>query len=474
MVVPIVQPTEPERSTSASNRPMALRRLGIAVGRPLFAVVLAMVAGIIVIMFTSPGSVSDRFSESISAYQALFSGSFGSVQSLSYTLVNVTPLIFAGLSVAIAFRAGLFNIGAEGQLAVGALTASTIGIYASHWPGWILIPVLIVSGALAGAIWGGIVGLLKAWRGAHEVVTTIMLNWVAFFVGDYLINGPLLDPNLANSTKPLPPQATFPLISVFYNHTLGTFLPQIPAAQAQAYLADVTVFFALIALVVYWFLMSRTTFGYEVRVIGQNPKAAKYAGMPTRRNIILVMAIAGAFSGLGGVFHLMGQFPYYLTGSTFRIDTVGFDAIGVALLGHTTAIGVFFASLLFGGLRQGAGLMQLNANVPGDLVFIIQALVLFSIAAEFLPAIQRRLPKGLFSRRRASLATADGMGKVVGLPMNDNGNTQNEGFNSEDDNALAHYPPEGDADGESKGEKPDIGDSAAEHAPDQMQIAEEE
>jgi len=410
-----------------------------------------MVAGIIVIMITSPGSFGDRLTEAISAYQALFMGSFGSLQSLSYTLVNVTPLIFAGLSVAIAFRAGLFNIGAEGQLAVGAITASAIGIHATTWPGWVLIPVLIVAGALAGAIWGGIVGILKAWRGAHEVVTTIMLNWIAFFVADYLINGPLLDPALANSTKPLPPQATFPLISVFYNHTLGTFLPQI--AGPQAYLADVTFFFALIALVVYWFLMSRTTFGYEVRVIGQNPKAARYAGIPTKRNIFLVMAIAGAFAGLGGVFHLMGQFPYYLTGSTFRIDTVGFDAIGVALLGHTTAIGVFFASLLFGGLRQGAGLMQLNANVPGDLVYIIQALVLFSIAAEFLPAIQRALPKRMFSRLRPLPATAGGSLTVVDLPENDNGSLH---------------------DRESNGGDSHKDDSTAEHSPGQMQIAEEE
>jgi len=453
MVVPIVQPTEPEQDTPAPNRLISLRKLGAAIGRPVFAVILAMIAGIIVIMITSSGSLGDRFTEAISAYQALFAGSFGSVQSLSYTLVNVTPLIFTGLSVAIAFRAGLFNIGAEGQLAVGALTASAIGINASHWPGWILIPVLIVASALAGAIWGGIVGLLKAWRGAHEVVTTIMLNWIAFFLGDYLINGPLLDPNLANSTKPLPPQATFPLISVFYNHTLGTFLPQIPTAQAQSYLADVTFFFALIALVVYWFLISRTTFGYEVRVIGQNPKAARYAGMPTKRNIVLVMAIAGAFAGLGGAFHLMGQFPYYLTGSTFRIDTVGFDAIGVALLGHTTAIGVFFASLLFGGLRQGAGLMQLNANVPGDLVYIIQALVLFSIAAEFLPAIQRRLPKGMFSRPRPSPATVGGSLTVVELPVNDNGNTRDGVSNSGDSHK---------------------GDSTAVHDPGQMQTTEEE
>ncbi len=451
MAMPLAHQSGPEQRAPASNRLIWLRRLGASIGRPVFAVVLAMVAGIIVIMITSPGSFGDRLTEAISAYQALFMGSFGSLQSLSYTLVNVTPLIFAGLSVAIAFRAGLFNIGAEGQLAVGAITASAIGIHATTWPGWVLIPVLIVAGALAGAIWGGIVGILKAWRGAHEVVTTIMLNWIAFFVADYLINGPLLDPALANSTKPLPPQATFPLISVFYNHTLGTFLPQI--AGPQAYLADVTFFFALIALVVYWFLMSRTTFGYEVRVIGQNPKAARYAGIPTKRNIFLVMAIAGAFAGLGGVFHLMGQFPYYLTGSTFRIDTVGFDAIGVALLGHTTAIGVFFASLLFGGLRQGAGLMQLNANVPGDLVYIIQALVLFSIAAEFLPAIQRALPKRMFSRLRPLPATAGGSLTVVDLPENDNGSLH---------------------DRESNGGDSHKDDSTAEHSPGQMQIAEEE
>ena len=451
MAVPLVQQSGPDQRTPASNRLIWLRRLGASIGRPVFAVILAMVAGIIVIMITSPGSPGDRFTEAINAYQALYMGSFGSLQSLSYTLVTVTPLIFAGLSVAIAFRAGLFNIGAEGQLAVGAITASTIGIHATTWPGWVLIPVLIVAGALAGAIWGGIVGILKAWRGAHEVVTTIMLNWIAFFVADYLINGPLLDPALANSTKPLPPQATFPLISVFYNHTLGTFLPQI--AGPQAYLADVTFFFALIALVVYWFLISRTTFGYEVRVIGQNPKAARYAGIPTKRNIFLVMAIAGAFAGLGGVFHLMGQFPYYLTGSTFRIDTVGFDAIGVALLGHTTAIGVFFASLLFGGLRQGAGLMQLNANVPGDLVYIIQALVLFSIAAEFLPAIQRALPKGMFTRPRPLLATAGGGLTVVDLPENDHGSLQDRESSSGDSHKDS---------------------STAEHSPGQMQIAEEE
>src|SRR3989440_241706 len=333
MAVPTSQHSESKEQTPGSNFLAWIRRTGVSIAGPVFAVVLAMVAGGIVIMITSSGSLGN-------------------------------------------------------------------------------------AGALAGAIWGGIAGALKAWRGAHEVVTTIMLNWIAFYVADYLINGPLKDPNLANSTSPLPSQGTFPIISVFYNNTLGTFLPKIPTPQT--YLVDVTFIFAIVALIVYWFIYARTTFGYEIRVIGQNPKAARYAGIPVRWNTFAVMAIAGAFAGLGGAFRLMGQFPYYLNGSSFSIDYVGFDAIGVALLGKTTAIGVFFAALLFGGLRQGAGLMQLNANVPSDLVFIIQALVLFSIAANFLPAIQRAWPKWLTFRRKPSLAAAGGDVAVVDLPEDKN------------------------------------------------------
>ena len=432
MAVPTSQHSESKEQTPGSNFLAWIRRTGVSIAGPVFAVVLAMVAGGIVIMITSSGSLGNRFSAAISAYQALYQGSFGSLQSISFTLVIVGPLIFAGISVAIAYRAGLFNIGAEGQLAVGAITVSAIGLHATHWPGWLLIPTLVIAGGLAGAIWGGIAGALKAWRGAHEVVTTIMLNWIAFFVADYLINGPLKDPNLANSTSPLPSQGTFPIISVFYNNTLGTFLPKIPTPQT--YLVDVTFIFAIVALIVYWFIYARTTFGYEIRVIGQNPKAARYAGIPVRWNTFAVMAIAGAFAGLGGAFRLMGQFPYYLNGSSFSIDYVGFDAIGVALLGKTTAIGVFFAALLFGGLRQGAGLMQLNANVPSDLVFIIQALVLFSIAANFLRAIQRTWPKWLTFRRKPSLAAAGGDVAVVELPEDKNGNSQNE----ESTDAVSH------------------------------------
>ena len=420
MAVPIAQP--------ASNFATWIRKLGTSIGRPLFAVVLAMIAGGIVIMITSSGSLIDRYTAATTAYQALYAGSFGDPQSFSFTLVNVTPLILTGLSVAIAFRAGLFNIGAEGQLAVGAMTAGAIGIKATTWPGWLLIPTMVIASMLAGAIWGGIVGILKAWRGAHEVVTTIMLNWTAFFVADYLINGPLKDPFQADQTSSLLPQATLPKVSLFYNSTLGTFLPKI--AQPEQYLVDVGLFFALFALVVYWFITSRTTFGYEIRVIGQNLKAARYAGMPIKRNIFVVMALAGAFSGLAGALHLMGQFPNNLISTTFSNDTTGFDAIGVALLGRTTPIGILLGALLFGGLRQGAGLMQLNASVPGDLVFIIIALVIFSIAAEFLPAIQRALPKWMSFGRGTSLVPnitgTSASAAVVDLPENGNGNGTTE------------------------------------------------
>jgi simple sugar transport system permease protein len=183
---------------------------------------------------------------------------------------------------------------------------------------------------------------------------------------------------------------------------------------------------ALLALVIYWFITSRTTFGYEIRVIGQNPKAAKYAGIPTGRNIIMVMALAGAVAGLAGAMRVMGQFPYQLIGSTFATDTTGFDAIGVALLGRATSVGMLLAALLFGGLRQGGTQMQLNANIPVDLVFIIQALVLFSIASEFLPALQKALPSWMsFSRRPALVPNIIGSTTVVRVPENGNNGSEN-------------------------------------------------
>jgi simple sugar transport system permease protein len=406
MAVPNQAHKKTEPRSTATGLVRQLRSLGDSLSRPLFAIVLALLAGSIVIFFTANGGPEDRLNTVFLAYQSLFTGSYGDLQGLSYTLIRVGALILAGISVALAARVGLFNIGAAGQLTVGALTAGIIGLSFTSWPGYILIPTMIIGSALAGAVWGGIVGLLKAWRGAHEVVTTIMLNWIAFYLADYFITGPYKSAQ-ALVTNSLPKQAQLPQIATFYNQTLGQFLGLIP--DPQQYLVDVTFLFSLVALVIYWFLVSRTTYGYEIRVIGQNPGAARYAGIRTGRQIVVTMALAGAFAGLAGSFHLMGQYPYYLLGGTFASDPTGFDAIGVALLGNNTAIGILLASLLFGGLRQGSLQMQLNANVPGDLVYIIQALVLFCIAANFLPAIQRTIARW---RHKPALAVA-GAGEVV-------------------------------------------------------------
>lgn len=421
MAVSTKQPETSEQRPPGSKLALWARKAGSALGRPVISVILAFIAGAIVILITWPDKTVGPFTNVFNAYTTLFTGSYGSLPNISDTLVRVTPLIFASISVAIAFRAGLFNIGAAGQLAVGAMTADIIGLTLSSWPAWILIPVMLLASMLAGAIWGGIVGFLKAWRGAHEVVTTIMLNWIAFYGTDYLINSPpFTAPFGVTQTLSLPTNATLPSFATVYNQLFGSFLP---ALDIFTYKVDISLLFALVALVIYWFIISRTTFGYEIRVIGQNPKAAKYAGIPIKRNIFLVMAIAGAFGGLAGSTHLMGQPGYNLSATAFSNDPTGFDAIAVALLGNTTAIGLLLASLFLGGLRSGSTAMQSIAHVDPNLVLIIEALVLFFIAAQFLPVLQRNMPAWL--RRRPILAAATVGTTSVNVPEEANGDAQN-------------------------------------------------
>ncbi|TMD44841.1 MAG: ABC transporter permease [Chloroflexi bacterium] len=275
MAVPLKQPETKEQRSAASLLAQWTRKVGAALGGPILAVLFALIAGAIVILITWPDKTVDPFRNIYNAYTTLFTGSFGSPTKISNTLVVVTPLIFTSLSVAIAFRAGLFNIGAAGQLAVGAMTADVIGLTYTSWPSWLLVPTMLLASILAGAVWGGIVGFLKAWRGAHEVVTTIMLNWIAFYVTDYLISSPRFTAPLGvGETNALPDNATLPPMVNYINQFFGTQL------NPFLYRVDISILFALIAIVIYWFITSRTTFGYEIRVIGQNPKAAHYAGIP--------------------------------------------------------------------------------------------------------------------------------------------------------------------------------------------------
>lgn len=366
-----------------------VRTYAATIGRPLFALLLALIASGILLLATASGSFGDRLGVALASYQALWAGSFGGIDSLSYMFVVVTPLIFASLSVAISFRAGLFNIGAAGQLIVGAMAADILALKEPAWPGWLLVPTMIVLSICAGGLWGAIVGVLKAWRGAHEVVTTIMLNWIAFFVTDYLIYKPFAAPGGTSQGLALPSQTHLPAIVSVFNTLFGQNL------NPFQYPADVSLFLALLALVVYWFISKRTAFGYEIRVLGENPRAAVYAGIPTRRNIILVMTIAGAFAGLGGALHLMGQPTYQLTAGAAAVDPTGFDAIGASLLGMNTSLGVLFGSLVFGGLRSASAQVQAATGMAGAgyIVQIMEALILFCLASEFIPALRRFVPR---------------------------------------------------------------------------------
>jgi len=417
--------TSERRPPVASGLRMGLRALGASLVRPLVAVIFAFVAGAIVILITWPDKTVDPFTNVIHAYTTLFTGSYGSLYSLSNTLVEVIPLTLASLSVAISFRTGLFNIGAAGQLAAGGTVADMIGLTHQSWPGWLLVPTMIVAGTAAGAIIGGIAGFLKAWRGAHEVVTTIMLNWIVFWVSDYIINSnPFVTPFGTPETKVLPINAQLPSLAALSNqwfHThFNTFL----------YTVDVSLFFVIVAVIVYWLLIARTTFGYELRVVGQNQQAAKYAGIPIKRTIFLVMIISGAFSGLAGALNLMGQPGYNLAAQAYSQLPTGFDAIAVALLGNTTTIGVVISSLFLGGLRSGSTDMQAVAHVDPNLVLVIEALLLFFITAEFIPIIRRYLPAWMKSNRgRAPVVPArpaQAMAELAGGGVDGAGEAQNE------------------------------------------------
>lgn len=399
MAVPLMEPeTSQQRPPAASRFRTWLRTLGASLLRPVVAIIFAFIAGAIVILITWPNKTVDPFTNIINAYTTLFTGSYGTLPNLSNTLSQVIPLTLASLSVAIAFRAGLFNIGAAGQLAAGGTVADMIGLTHQNWPSWLLIPTMILAGIAAGGVLGAIVGFLKAWRGAHEVVTTIMLNWIVFWSSDYIINSqPFVTPFGTPETKVLPTNAQLPSLVAVSNQLFHTQI------NPFLYTVDVSIFLVVIAVIIYWFLISRTTFGYELRVVGQNQKAARYAGIPIKRTILLVMIISGAFSGLAGVLNLMGQPGYNLSATAYSQLPTGFDAIAVALLGNTSAIGVVISSLFLGGLRTGSTDMQAIAHVDPNLVLIIEALVLFFIAAEFIPVIRRHLPSWMRSKGSPAL-----------------------------------------------------------------------
>jgi simple sugar transport system permease protein len=295
----------------------------------------------------------------LDVYSVFFSETLGNPYGIGQVLFKATPLMFTGISAALALRAGLFNIGAEGQLAIGAFATALLGFAFPSLPAFLLVPLCLLGGMLGGALWGFIPGFLKARFGAHEVINTIMMNYISFRLMNYLLNGPMMSGGTPASPEVLP------------TAYLATLFPS-PVRLHWGF------FIALgMAVVVYW-LLWKTTFGMEIRMVGANARAARYAGIAVPRTMVLAMVISAVLCGLAGSIHLLGvdhrMMPSFSPG-------YGFDAIALALLGNSHPVGVVLASLLFAFLRNGATHMQAVAGTQLEIIRIIQGLVIVFIAA---------------------------------------------------------------------------------------------
>jgi simple sugar transport system permease protein len=291
-------------------------------------------------------------------------------QNLQQTLLLTAPIILTGLAVAFAFRCGMFNIGGQGQYFAGTIFAVWVGSSFGSLSPWVHVPLVLVIGALAGAFYAGIAGILKATVGAHEVISTIMLNWISIWVGSYLFGqgGPL--------------QGSQPSIPISNDIVDGAKLPVIWGLKLLQGLS-IGVFIAIAMLVVYWIVINRTTLGYEVRAVGFNPEAARYGGISVARNYFLAMAISGSFAGLAGAVDITG-WEYRIGENDIHANTIGFIGLAAALLGRNTALGVGMASLLFGALINGTSGRQLDPSIfrpdlAGNLTTIIQGLVILFV-----------------------------------------------------------------------------------------------
>lgn len=352
------QASVPERRRRLPPLRRALRILLLPAG----AISLALLVGAAIMIASSPlvrGSVNPMLP--LTAYGALVAGSVGSFNAIVSTLVQATPLVLAGLAVGIGFKAGLFNIGAQGQFLMGGLAAAAMGIATAGLPPIAAIPISVAAGVVAGMAYGFVPGFLKAYTGAHEVVTTIMLNYVAIQIVAYVASGPLRGETATFARTETITTAALPVIAGREGH--------------------IGILFAAVAVPVIAWLLFRSTLGFEIRTVGANPDAARYAGMRPRVLIMLTMSIAGLLAGLAGATEILGQVGHM---PAAYATAVGFDAIAVALLGRAHPVGILFAGLLFGAMRAGAGLMQIQAGIPVQMVNILQAVILFFLAADLI------------------------------------------------------------------------------------------
>jgi general nucleoside transport system permease protein len=388
-------PSALSTQTPAARLAAYVRGGGVVV--PVLTALLAFVLGGLVVLVTG--------NDPIATYSAIFEGTglqwlfpwpiedrALAAVNLQQTLIITTPLILTGLAVAFAFRAGLFNIGGQGQYVMGSIAAVWVGSEFAGMPSLLHIVLAVVAACVAGAAWAGIAGFLKATVGANEVISTIMLNYTAIYVGLWLfgLGGPLQN----DRDQSLP---------VSNDVVEGAKLPVFwgdPVLQGL----HVGLFVALLALGIFWLLLNRSTIGYEVRAVGLNPEAARYGGMSVSKNYVLVMAVCGLFAGLAGALDVLG-WQFRLATNDIEISLIGFYGIAVALLGRNTAVGTGAAALLFGALLSGTSQRNLDPTVfppelASNLTLIIQGLVVLVVSADVLVLGVLRRARGLVLRRR--------------------------------------------------------------------------
>ena len=321
----------------------------------------------------------------LTVYNAIFTAALKNRDGWGNVIYRATPLIFTGLAVALAFQCGLFNIGGEGQMVMGGFALTWIGFTCAGLPAFLLIPLCMLGGALAGAIWGGIPGYLKARRGVHEVVTTIMLNWIAVAFTQYLT----MAYKPADSWIP----HTFEIAKSAQLSRLARYLNPLGIDFPKSNLLNTAVFLAILAVIFAAYLLRRTKIGYEIRSVGFNPTAAECAGINVAKNTVLAMAISGAIAGLAGVNQVMGYQHRFRYGV---FEGLGFDGIGVAFIGRNSPMGVVLAAVLFGILDHGGLAIDVTTKVPREIILVLKAVILIfvvvsgEIAKRLIKIIQKR------------------------------------------------------------------------------------
>ncbi|MBT3389465.1 MAG: ABC transporter permease [Chloroflexi bacterium] len=330
---------------------------------PVFATIAALAVGAVMLLLLKVNPIE--------AYGALWEGAFGSTNAIAETLVKATPLLLVGLGICISFRGDVINIGGEGQMVIGAIFATLLGLTLTDWPGWAVIPLSMLAGFLGGAIWGGIPGFLKARFNVNEILSTVMMNAIAVQLMNFLLRGPMIDPAQAELASQIPQTAR--LLEVF---RLPRWVPT--RLHLGALIAVVLAIFVYILL---W----RTTLGYRIRAVGQNPHASRYAGIKVNRYVVLALLLSGAFAGLAGATQVFGvNYRMITDGSASGFTgSAGFNGIVAALFGQLHPLGTIPASVLFGALLVGANKMQRVVQVPSALVTALNGLVVvFVVSSE--------------------------------------------------------------------------------------------